>query len=115
MSTFSKQLLSGSTNGRGIRISTTSNPGNLIHTAVSGTSNMDEIWLYAAPTTTSSSATLTFQYGDTTDTVPIIITSNSGLILCFSGLLLNNSLVIRAYSSEANAFLVFGYVNRITV
>ena len=44
MATYSKQLLSGSTNGKGIKIANTS---TTVHTAVAGTSDIDEIWLYA--------------------------------------------------------------------
>jgi hypothetical protein len=54
MATFSKVLLSGSTNGASVLVAATSTPGTTIHTAVSGTSSLDEIWLYAD---NSSSAT----------------------------------------------------------
>jgi hypothetical protein len=41
MATFSKQILSGSTNGRPISISASASPGTIIHTAQSGTSGID--------------------------------------------------------------------------
>ena len=54
MATFSKQLLSGSTNGRPIAVSASATPGTIIHTSQSGTSGIDEVWLYATNTSTSS-------------------------------------------------------------
>jgi len=47
MATFSKQLLSGSTDGRGIKVAATASSGTVIHTATTTTSTLDEIWLYA--------------------------------------------------------------------
>ncbi len=44
MATYSKVLLSGSTNGKGIKIASSS---TTVHTAIAGTSSIDEIWLYA--------------------------------------------------------------------
>ena len=53
MATYSKQLLSGSTNGKNIEVAATASAGTTIHTAVAGTSDMDEIWLYACNTDSS--------------------------------------------------------------
>ena len=52
MATITKQLLSGSTQGTGIKLTDTSTSGNtdagyLIHTAVSGPTDIDEIWIWA--------------------------------------------------------------------
>ena len=47
MATFSKITLSGSTDGRGIRIANTATPGTTIHTASTVATTYDEIWLYA--------------------------------------------------------------------
>ena len=45
--TFSKTILSGSTDGRGIKVDATASSGKLIHTGSTSTSVQDEIWLYA--------------------------------------------------------------------
>ena len=43
MATFTKTLLSGSTNGKAILVAATATPGTTIHTAVAGTSSLDEM------------------------------------------------------------------------
>ena len=48
MATFSKNILSGSTNGRPILVNQTAiATGVTIHTGPTVTSSFDEIWLYA--------------------------------------------------------------------
>ena len=57
MATFNKRLLSGSTNGRMIKIAATATPGTTIHTATTtSTANddCDEIYLWAVNSDTSS-------------------------------------------------------------
>ena len=116
MATYSKQLLSGSTNGRGIKVAATATAGTLIHTAVAGTTPEDEIWLYAH-NTSSSTVKLTLEWGGTTapdDHIEINIGSEgTGLILIAPGILLQNGLVVRAFAGTANVINIFGYVNRI--
>lgn len=116
MATFSKLPLSGSTNGRQVLVAATATAGTLIHTAVSGTSSLDEIWLYAVNTSTSS-VKLTVEYGGTTspnDHIELTITAESGLVLVCPGLVLNNGLAIRAFAGTANVIAISGYVNRIS-
>lgn len=114
MATYSKLPLSGSTNGRGIAIDATASAGTLIHTATSGTVNQDEIWIYAMNTSTSA-VKLTVEYGgtSTSDQIEITIAPEAGLILISPGLVLQNSLVVRAFAGTANVINIFGYVNRI--
>ena len=116
MSTFSRVLLSGSTNGRPIKITTTSSPGDTIHTAVSSTSSWDEIWLWCVNTDTSP-IKLTVQWGGTSspdDSIEQTIPPESGLFLVSPGLNLNNSLVVKAFAATANLLTISGYANRIT-
>jgi len=116
MATYSKALLSGSTQGKGIKVVETTASGTIIHTAVAGTSDMDEIWLYAV----NSDATirkLTFEWGEATapdGNIEINVTGESGLVLVIPGLLLQNELVVRAFAGIADVILIHGYVNRIT-
>jgi hypothetical protein len=116
MPTYSKQLLSGSTNGRGILVAATATAGTLIHTAVSGTSSLDEVWLYAH-NTSASAVKLTLEWGGVTapnDHIEINVgAEGTGLILVAPGILLQNSLVIRAFAGTTNVLNIFGYVNRI--
>jgi hypothetical protein len=115
MATFSKTLLSGSSNGASTLVSASATPGTTIHTAQSGTSGLDEVWLYAD---NSSSATvkLTVEFGGTAekDQIELNIPGESGLVLVVPGLVLNNSLVTRAFAGTANVISISGYVNRIS-
>ena len=115
MATFTKTLLSGSTNGASILVSASATAGTIIHTAQSGTSGLDEIWLYAD---NSSSATvkLTVEFGGTAekDQIELNVPGESGLILVVPGLVLNNSLVTRAFAATASVVSISGYVNRIS-
>tara|TARA_R100001530_G_scaffold31846_1_gene25015 strand:+ start:34 stop:387 length:354 start_codon:yes stop_codon:yes gene_type:complete len=116
MATYSKQILSGGTTGKNIEVAATSSAGTTIHTAVAGTSDMDEIWLYAC-NTDSTDRKLTIEYGGTTssdDLTEITITAEAGWVLIVPGLLLQNGLVVKAFAATANVININGYVNRIT-
>lgn len=117
MATFSKRILSGSTNGKGIKVVQTATAGTLIHTAVAGTFAFDEVWLYAH-NTSSAVVKLTLEWGGVAapdDHIEINIGSEgTGLILVAPGILLQNSLVVRAFAGTANVINIFGYVNRIS-
>jgi hypothetical protein len=115
MATFTKTLLSGSTNGRPVKVAATGTPGTTIHTAVSGTSSIDEIWLWAQNTDTSDRK-LTIEFGGTTspdDLFEVTIPAESGLMNVVPGLPLNNGLVVKAFAASANVVTLSGYVNRI--
>lgn len=116
MATFSKQLLSGSTNGKAIKVAATATAGTLIHTAASGTSTIDEIWLYAH-NTSASAVKLTIEWGEATAPdghIEINIgAEGTGMVLVAPGIPLQNSLVVRAFAGTANVINIFGYVNRI--
>jgi hypothetical protein len=114
MPTFSKSPLSGSTNGRGILVAATATLGNTIHTAVSGTSSFDEVWLYGH-NNSASSVKLTIEYGSAVaaDNIEITIPGESGLVLVVPGLFLNNSLVVSAFAGTTNVITLHGYVNRV--
>lgn len=113
MATYSKQKLSGSTDGRGVKVVATASAGTTIHTAHA--TNLDEIWLYAY-NSHSASVVLTIQYGGTStpdDDIKVTIPSQQGLILVVPGLILTNSLVVKAYAGTANVIILTGFVNRI--
>ena len=117
MATFSKRLLSGSTDGKAIKVVQTATAGTTIHTAVSGTTNLDEIWLYAV-NSSASAVKLTLEWGqaDAPDgNIELSVAAESGLVLVTAGLLLQNSLVVKAFAGTANVIMLHGFVNRITV
>jgi hypothetical protein len=118
MPTFSKELLSGSTNGRPIKIVATATAGTLIHTASSTSGVIDEVWLYATNTGVNTVA-LTVEWGGTTDPDDRIVVglppiSTPQLILVAPGLPVSGGVVVRAFAGEANVAKVVGYVNRVT-
>jgi hypothetical protein len=116
MTTYTKQKLSSSTNGKAVKIVATSASGTTIHTAVTGTSDWDEIWLYGY-NSYSGSIDLTVEWGSATipdDNIECTIPPLSGLQLIVPGLLLQNSLVVKAFASASNVITINGFVNRIT-
>jgi hypothetical protein len=116
MATFAKMVLSGSTNGKGIKVVATSSAGTTIHTAVTGTSSWDEIWIYAY-NSNSVAENLTLQWGGTSspdDSITVTLQPYQGLMLVVPGLVLQNSLVLKAFATDANVVIIHGFVNRIT-
>lgn len=113
--TVEKRYLSGSTDGKGIKVVQTVTAGTTIHTAVSST-DKDEIWIYAYNGHTAD-VVLTIEWGEATvpdgNTIKSI-PSKSGRILIMDGRLLGNSLVVKAFASVANVIVIDGFVNRIT-
>lgn len=120
MATFSKQLLSGSTQGKAIKVAATSSTGTTIHATGTSSSIIDEVWLYAYNSHTSA-VLLTIQWGGTTtvdDDIKISIPANSGLTLVVPGLTLTGTgsaaNTIRAYAGTTNVVTISGYVNRVS-
>jgi len=118
MATFTKQILSGSTDGRAIKVAATSSAGTTIHTGPTATATIDEVWLYAQNTDTTARK-LTIQWGGTTspdDEIELTVGAESGLVLVAPGLLIkgnSTALVVRAFAATANVITIHGYVNRI--
>lgn len=114
MATYSKLKLSGSTDGRGIAVAATASTGTTIHTAVTGTSSYDEVWIYAV-NTDSTARKLTIEFGGTTtaDLVELTIQPEAGPILVIPGWVLHNAKVVTAFAASASVINLNGFVNRI--
>jgi hypothetical protein len=118
MATFSKTILSASTDGRAIKVAATATPGTTIHTGSATAATIDEIWLYAMNTDTLIQK-LTVQWGGTTspdDLIEINLPAEPGLVLIAPGLLVKGNatpLIVRAFAAAANVVTIHGYVNRI--
>lgn len=118
MATFSKLVLSGSTDGRAIKVAATGTPGTTIHTGSATAATIDEIWLYATNTDTTARK-LTIEWGGVSspdDLIELTIPAESGLTLVAPGLLIKGNatpLVVRAFCASANVVTIHGYVNRI--
>jgi len=113
MATYTKEFLSGSTNGRQVKVAATATAGTLIHTAHA--TAKDEIWLWAVNSDTTPRK-LTIEFGGTTapdDLIELTIPAEAGLLMVVPGLILSNSLVVRAFCASANVVTISGYVNRI--
>ena len=117
MATYTKLPLSGSINGKQIFITaTTSGSATPIHTAVDGTGSLDEIYLYAYNDGTSSMLT-SILWGGTTepnDVSRYSVLPRAGRILLVDGKLIQNSLVVSAYTSASGFVAIDGFVNRIS-
>lgn len=119
MATFSKELLSASTDGRAIKVAATATAGTLIHTGSTTATTIDEIWLYAV-NSDSTDRKLTLEWGGVTvpdDLIEITIGAEAGLVLLAPGLLIkgnSTALLVRAFAATANVIDIHGYVNRIT-
>lgn len=113
--TVSRIPLSGSTDGRGVKVAATSSAGTTIHTATSSASDCDVITLYAY-NSSASAVTLTVQWGGTTsvdDDIKLSIPSLSGLTLVAPDLVLRNSLIVKAYAGTTNVVTIHGFANRV--
>lgn len=115
MATFTKQKLSGSTNGRGILIVATASAGTTVHTATSTSGELDEVWLYVQNNHTAQ-VTVTIEWGGTTnpdDRIILGVASQTGLVLVVPGLLVGGGVVVKVYASVTNVVSVHGFVNNI--
>ena len=120
MATFAKVKLSGSTDGKAIKVSATSSTGTTIHATGTSASIIDEVWLYAY-NSSSGPVSLTIQYGGTTavdNDIKIDIPPTSGLTLVVPGLILTGTgaaaNTVYAYAGTTNVITISGYVNRIS-
>jgi hypothetical protein len=118
MATALKRKLSGSTDGKPIKVVQTATAGDTIHTAVAGTTagTFDEIWIWAYNGHTTT-VTLTIEYGGATvpdQNIVVTLAAKSGLVPIVPGLILQNAMVVKAFASVANVVTLSGFVNAIT-
>lgn len=117
MATYTKTILSGSTDGLGINVAATSSPGTTIHTGSTTASHLHEIWLYAQ-NYSSGVQWVTVEWGGTSssDSITQVIDPNVGLVLVCAGLIIKGNAtakIVRAYASTTNTISIHGYVNTI--
>lgn len=115
MATYSRELLSGSTDGMPNKVTAIATPGDTIHTAHA--SAKDELYLWVS-NLHSAAVTLTLEWGGATDPDDLLvkllsIPANSPPIPVASGLVLTNAKVVKAFASVADKLVITGYVNRI--
>lgn len=119
MATFTKVALSGSTQGKGIKVVQTASTGTTIHATGTSSTTIDEVWLFAYNGHTAD-VELTLQFGGTTspdNDIKVTIPYKAGLTLVVPGLMLTGTgsaaNTVYAYAGTANVITISGYVNRI--
>jgi len=115
MATFTKRALSGSDNGKGIKVAETATAGTTIHTAVAGETDWDEIWVWCV-NTSDTAAVLTLEYGgvvDPNDLISYTVAAKDGLKIILPGTLLQNGLILKAFAETANVLIIHGFINQI--
>ena len=113
---YQKRRLSGSSDGRGIKVASSNSPGTLIHAALSSVAanEWDEIFIQAV-NTSSSSVKLTIEWGGTDspgDHIEVTIPAESGFTEVIPGHVLQNGAEVRAFAAAADVIVLHGYVNR---
>ena len=121
MATYSKVLLSGSTQGKAIKVAATTSgsAGTTIHATGTSSTIEDEVWLYAY-NSSGGSVLLTIQWGGVTavdNEIKLTIPATAGLTLVIPGLVLTGTgsaaNTVAAYAATTNVITISGYVNRI--
>lgn len=116
MATYSIEKLSGSTDGKGIKVTGTSSAADVtVHTATAGANDIDLVTLYAVNQDTVD-RTLTIAWGAETspdNLITLTIPAQSGMVLVTDRLPIMNSLVVGAWASAANVVMVYGHVQRV--
>ena len=109
---LTKIKLSGSTDGKNIKIAATATAGTLVHTAHA--TDLDEIYINACiPGATAK--WITVEWGEATDPdglTKLTIPAAVGWVPVVEGKLLTNSLVVRIFAETTNLVMVDGYVLR---
>ena len=118
--TFSKVLLSGSTNGKAVKVVQTATAGTTIHATGTSATILDEVWIYAV-NSSASSVKLTIEFGGVSspdDLIEVTVLPEAGLVTIIPGLVLSGTgsaaTTIKAFAGTANVIMLSGYVNRIT-
>lgn len=123
MATWSRQQLSGSSNGLPIPINATSSPGTTIHAVPTATTTKDAVyvWLFNMATMQSQVTLEMFGTGSNfqmTQTIP----SQDGAYAVLPGVALNGGTAtgsttgntLNIFATASNRIAAFGYVDRAT-
>lgn len=107
--------LSGSTDGKGIKVTGTSSAADVtIHTAHA--TSLDLVTLYAVNQDADGEArTLTIAFGGETDPdnlISLTVPAKAGPVLVCEDFPATNSIVIGAWADEANDIIIYGRVLR---
>jgi len=90
------------------------NTGQAIHSGIAGTTQFDELYLYAT-NRNNSGVYLVLQWGtpgNSGATIQTTIAPNDGVALISPGLILNSGSQVYAYSNVSGAVSIMGYAQR---
>lgn len=109
---YTREPLSGSTHGRGIKVVAIATAGTLIHTGQASTTLTDVVTLYAYNSDTVTRR-LTLEWGGVTapDDNMVFDVPPKATVNIVPDLIIRNSLVIRAFADAANVVSIFGFIN----
>lgn len=119
MATFTKKILSASTDGKAVKVAATATAGTTIHTGSATATTIDEVWIYAV-NSSASSVKLTIEWGEAAapdGNIEVTVLPEAGLVTIIPGLILKGNatpLVVKAFAGTANVICLHGYVNQIT-
>lgn len=109
---YTREPLSGSTHGRGIKVAASSTPGTTIHTGQGSTTLTDVVTLVAC-NTDASVRRVTLEWGGTTapDDNMVFDIPPKTTVLLVGDLIIRNSLIVKAFADTANVVTILGFVN----
>lgn len=118
MAVFTKSILSGSTDGKGILITATSSAGTTVHTGSATATDLHEVWIYAV-NASSTAVKLTIEWGEATapnGNIEYTVAGEDGLKCIVPGLIIKGNatpLVIKAFAATGSVIVVHWFVNTI--
>jgi hypothetical protein len=114
--TITKRVLSGSTNGFPINVSATAGGVTTVHTGVTASTTIDEVWIYAQNSSTAQ-VSLLLEWGiSASQVIRAEVPPQDGPTLIIPGFPVEGrttAIVISAFASTSNVISLYGYVNRI--
>lgn len=113
MPTYTKRLLSGSTDGRGVKVVATATAGTTIHTATSTAGEIDFVRIWAQ-NISALPIKLTLEWGNASvdDNIELVIPGEEGMFEVVRYLPIANSLVVKAFAGTTNLVILHGDVTR---
>ena len=118
MASYTRVHLSGSTDGLPINVTgTATGSSNTVHTAVAGSVNFDELYLWVSNLHTAD-VSLTVEWGSATDPggllmKTVVIPALSPPTPFAFGQVLNNAKVVKVFASTTAVLNITGFINRI--
>lgn len=115
--TFTKQLLSASSNGQMIQVDATASPGTTVHTVQATATTAREMVYVHAVNSATGTRTLTLEIGATgaDDQLPVDLQANEGLNLVLPGWpFTGTGSIVRAHATATGEIRLGGWINRAT-